>query len=878
MIKELDYLLECIEGAGGFVDACTVLYKSSVLELETGIGTLFDRFRLLKNVMDERLGEIQIILCNTTQVLARKIYMEGIIKQATDGKYWDLWNRKKLSSELELKQQHILEVSQDLTNHLIELERHLNVLELNKFGENDGGRMSQRAVPPRYGISRHVQSLHSLHSTMSSQLAAAQKLGECLSKQMAVLSIEPPPLKKDNVRRELFEAIGIPYSSASFSSPNENIAIDTPSNNNLLMLSCADAIKGQSRRNPSSAMRGCESETARRRRDSLDQNWTSFTPPKITVKRMLSHEDRQKASAERSPVNSFSAFSRQSSSMSSTIVTQYNARGSFNLTTNQSTSGVPVIEKSDSLSVNEAKSTQRSKIELQDTSSISKRWLTGQTLNLPKKSSEMSNSNDKDINLLEYTIGSVMHKPSSTESSFFDYGKGPSSSSSSSSTSLLSTSSPSSSPLIHYSVVPSSLPNPTTQTSSLAISLGGSSTSFKASTNGSQATLLSQSSISSSPILSSAPSFQAPEKPLPSAIPIPSVNLKTESPKKELQPPIPKLTSTTDENTMIRSSYPKPEAAFTLKPLSSFSSIPTNEHSVNFQSGSKLSFNGMATSATAVPLATDVLSAAVLSTSGSASSGKNESSDVTVTQEDEMEEEAPETSQTTELTLGSLGSFGIGSAPNPTPAKPNPFGATFVNAAPAPAPAPVSSPFNMTIPTGELFRPASFSFQSPQPFQPSQLTNFSAFSSGFSTATSPQIPAGGGFGQPAQIGSGQQALGSVLGMFGQARQLGGVLPGTSASSASGFSGGLVNSPSTGGFASSGAGFAGVAPAGGGGFAAVASAGGGFAGAASGSGFPGSGGGFGAFTSQQGSGGFSAFGSSVGGTGRPPSPLFTQMRK
>lgn len=39
-----------------------------------------------------------------------------------------------------------------------------------------------------------------------------------------------------------------------------------------------------------------------------------------------------------------------------------------------------------------------------------------------------------------------------------------------------------------------------------------------------------------------------------------------------------------------------------------------------------------------------------------------------------------------------------------------------------------------------------------------------------------------------------------------------------------------------------------------------------------------GGGFGAFNNQQGSGGFSSFGNSAGGTVRPPSPLFTQMRK
>lgn len=38
--------------------------------------------------------------------------MEGLFKQTADRKYWEFWNRKKLSSELELKQRRILELNQ----------------------------------------------------------------------------------------------------------------------------------------------------------------------------------------------------------------------------------------------------------------------------------------------------------------------------------------------------------------------------------------------------------------------------------------------------------------------------------------------------------------------------------------------------------------------------------------------------------------------------------------------------------------------------------------------------------------------------------------------------------------------------------------------
>lgn len=216
----------------------------------------------------------------------------------------------------------------------------------------------------------------------------------------------------------------------------------------------------------------------------------------------------------------------------------------------------------------------------------------------------------------------------------------------------------------------------------------------------------------------------------------------------------------------------------------------------------------------------------------STTQGKTETLDSNVTEEDDMEEEAPET---TSLRLGALGGFGLGSSPAPSAPKPNPFGVSFGGGAANPA----SPPFSLTVPSGELFRPASFSFSSATP-QPSQPTGHGGFS-GFGTGPTLTPSTGSGFGRPAQIGAGQQALGSVLGSFGQSRQLGPGLPGVGFSSSSGFGGGGFSAPAmSGGFgsgsgfagASMGVGFAGLASGGGGGFAAAASAGGGFAAAAS----------------------------------------------
>lgn len=197
-----------------------------------------------------------------------------------------------------------------------------------------------------------------------------------------------------------------------------------------------------------------------------------------------------------------------------------------------------------------------------------------------------------------------------------------------------------------------------------------------------------------------------------------------------------------------------------------------------------------------------------------------------VTHEDEMEEEVPESGLVTELSLGNLGGFGIGSAPDSSTGKPNPFGLGVSNNATTLS----ISPFIPPAPTGELFRPASFNFQ-PQPSQPA---NAGAFSSGFGTGSTNQVPTAAGFGQPTQFGPGQQVLESVLGSFGQSRQIGTGLPASGIASPSGFAGGFSGASSSGGFsslASSGpVGFAGAAT-GAGGFAAAATAGAGFAGAA-----------------------------------------------
>ncbi|KAK8655127.1 hypothetical protein V6N13_107718 [Hibiscus sabdariffa] len=1055
MVKELDILLESIEETGGFRDACTVSQRNSVEELEQGIAVLSGKCGSWKNVMDEQLGKIQHLLDKTVEVLAKKIYIEGIIEQASDSQYWDLWNCQKLNPELELKQRHILKLNQDLTNKLIELERHFNNFELHKFGDNDGVHAGRRALQSRFGPSRHVQSLHSLHSTMSSQLAAAEQLSARLTQQMAMLSVGSP-VKQPNVKEELFQMIGIAH-DASLTSPHATKLSNE--SKKFVYSSGSSASRNQSRRNQSSALKSSDPEYARRRRDSLDRSWASFEPPKTTVKRMLLQEsanvkrsyltDKQNFSPYASE-ESKNLFLKEPTATSPTLHQSGNevktrildalpkqesestvfrwANNSLlpphyagwksstvqtsNITALSSTSGsqpmmvqhcsgetqsIPVAKQNSGASQVERSNTSSSnQNEIQSSlqfrpnpvqeSSISK------VTSLPKKSTDVLTSDGKGTVLVNSASGDVKFVQSTTKSTLF--GSSNSNNSQFMPLAAVSTSSPLNAKLPQFNIVTSksqpiekvsqasafskpvsdssssvfSSPTPSfssafstmmtspqmpvttsvnvsssTATSSTSVPKFSFSTSLSAVSTSSPASEFSGSTTStivavdankkaSSSSSSSSVSFSAfvsssvssSIQPLQMPVPLPSDSSPVNSSdilKIEAQPRKEILGLTKEEDSLIQALPLQHE-------LPVKSETPTGGSSESQTSIIDVAspVTNLASNAQLLQPSTGDGFSTPFSTSISTTIGKSGTLDVT--QEDEMEEEAPETNQMTELGLGSLSSFGIGSTPNPTAPKPNPFGAPFGVVATSPA---ISS-FTTTVNSGELFRPASFSFQSPQPSQSAKPASVGAFSGGFASSTPSQAPAQSAFGQPAQLGAGQQALGSVLGAFGQSRQLGTALPGSGFASQSSFGGGFASpqsaagfsNPATGGFAggfsgvASGGGFGGLASGGsggfsgvtsGGGFGGLASGGGGFGGLASGGGGFGSlagftgaasggtggfagavpggtggfaaaasgSGGFGAFGGQQRNSGFSAFGGGDGQTGKPPE-LFTQIRK
>ncbi|XP_019055049.1 PREDICTED: nuclear pore complex protein NUP214 isoform X2 [Nelumbo nucifera] len=1010
MVKELDTLLSHIEEDGGFRDACTISQKDSIMSLEEGIDNLSDRCRVWRNTLDEQLNEVQQLLDKTAQVLVRKVYIEGIVKQASDSQYWDLWNRQKLSPELDLKRRQILEVNKNLTSQLIELERHFNNLELNKFGEDGGVPFGHKAFHGSFGTSRHTQPLHSLYNTMNSQLAAAEQLSECLSKQMALLNIESPSVKRKNVAKELFESIGLSYNGDCFNSPDVKGSGHTPNPvKRLAFSSQSTATKDQSR-NPASAMKNQEPETARRRRDSLDRSWASFEPPKTTIKRMVLQDERPRVTGIKPPlVKTKEIFSARVWEGPSTTLSKDHRASSPSLQTtikknepqryggskdmqdrpskqafeNQPTSlfkwandhsgpseslglkapTMQVTQQSNPLPSSSAMASQslynairNNTSETQDVASersiigvthigksgpstvqpvpvsslksnLQSENLTNQTLSTSTNLAEQPHATQKKTTPVKAQVSDMLlnRGPLTKPTGSVKQGAGYPEKSvgileRSHSSTFASMSAAESATSLHEKNFKSDTVATKIQSgntiSSSTVSSSASVQPLVPSLSSAVLSSISQSSpIELATVPSSSPTISfgelnnvKPSKDVNQTVALqfsapptlPSSSSSSQASKMvifpsapESKPPIGELMSKseilgTSQASLPHTDHPASECSLKLEPP--MQPKPATEVSTGLVSGVQPNFKNIFRSASIVasstkfeqPSIANVPVAAPFSSFSSTTDGKSESMD-NVSQEDDMEEEAPDT---TELNLGSLGGFGIGSAPTSAAPKANPFGAPFANATANAA----SSSFTFTVPTGELFRPASFDFQSVQPSQPSQPTNLSTYSCAFSTGPTSPAPTGGGFGQPAAIGPGQQALGSVLGSFGQSRQFGSGLPGTGFASPSAFGGGGFSATANpGGFGSSGSflstptggasnaaiggGFAGAAASGGGGFAGAASAGGGFAAVAS------SGGGFSAApVAGSGFGGFSAFANGGPGTGTPPAQLITQMRK
>lgn len=924
LATELDDLLSSIEAEGGFKDLCTVFQEQSLLALETGFEVLSEVSFVYRNKVENQLMEIQLLHNKMLEVSARQVYMKCIVQQASDNKYWDIWNSQKLSPEFEVKRLHISDLMQNLTNQLIELKRHFNSLEINRFGEYDTKPSGWRTASHSPVPSRPTPSLHSIYGTVNSQLAAAEQLSECLSKQMVVLNIIEPTSEKRKFTNELFESIGLDPKMDAFMSPELNCS----------KFSCSflsTSLKDHSQKSAPTCVKAFKSA---RKKDSLDKNWAHFEPSRTTIQR-TSKNEQVRSSLEVTFKEAKEVFDTQVKAFDigqKTRMSNFSRVSSepFSITKpicDGATSSLSKTAFSYSQPLHYSPSIQErsSKQESDGQSKSLFNWAKDPT-DLPGEPNVISSSHYSQMFQSAATSSTKDEKLRSpfmvdtvTSSSLSQSGIHVTKTALTSKQSTVSTHrkfSDSVSPTKTASAAERSQLN---QETGLKNKMGILANFTQASTKDTvvPSTTLSASMLqSAASFSSSSPSFQFEKTALPNNFLLPNNSNTSSSFSNEISfKSVPFLRSprasevslssnkigsglahTTQDSELNSDTSQISDRLQTTKTGDTNDSMLQQVTSQTLATSIPLSFPPSATINRVIPAVSDnLMEPESLRTMSSSitTTQKDGSLESNLSQEDEMEEETLDINSI--LNFGSLSGLSVQSTSTSDVLKPNPFVSSFVS---------VSTSSTTPLPSwnatpGQLFRPPSFSLPVSQPSQSDGSTSLiGGESRGFS-----------GFGQPAQVGAGQQALGSVLGSFGQSRQLGAGMPGFGFGiPAAGSSSGLANTggfagaaagggftrlaPNTGGFASSatsGSGFAGAASAGGG-FAGAVSAGGGFAGAASpGGGFAGiasasggfggagSGGGFGGFGNIQGFS-FSGFDAGKSSTGRPPAELFTQMRK
>lgn len=288
MAKEVDDIMSNIEGDRMVSKASNASFKKHlVMNIEDGIKKLSENCKASKERLEEQFLNTQNLRDKTMQVDAWRIYMQSIIKQATDIQYQYLRSRQKLNPELETKRQRILKEDRRLKRQIIDLEGHLQNLEINNLEEQHDG--AGRRHPKQLQNARQLQSLQSFYSTVNSQLVIAEQLAECLSQQMEALNISLTPDKvgkSRNTKDLLFKSIGLSPGESCFPSDMKE-KVTSP---RLLQKFTYSPSLSTSKESPiqkqARALMLQEPDSVRRRRDPIDNAWANVGTTRTTVKRV----------------------------------------------------------------------------------------------------------------------------------------------------------------------------------------------------------------------------------------------------------------------------------------------------------------------------------------------------------------------------------------------------------------------------------------------------------------------------------------------------------------------------------------------------------------------------------------------------------------
>lgn len=323
---ELDNLMAYIEGRGektsGNHPPCFT--KNSLNELELELRNLADNCKTAKERVEAQRQSLNNLRDENLQLEAWRLYIRSKTEQAGDNRHQELWIRRKLTPDLDVKRKRVTKAEQALKQQIAALEEHIHHLELDN---------RKRVVSQKGGVNINrqtsagrSQSVQNLYSTVNGLLASADRLSQQVAQQMEVLHISAQP----RTAQKIMLSVGLPSDGTSHVQTRPTFSGTVPSPLARQQSFHSPCIKAElglpihttppRRTIPSDSGVGAPSIT-RRRRDSMDGVQKALAlaggaSPKTMIERVSHHTPSHQPNASKQYVRQRS-FQESSEKISS---------------------------------------------------------------------------------------------------------------------------------------------------------------------------------------------------------------------------------------------------------------------------------------------------------------------------------------------------------------------------------------------------------------------------------------------------------------------------------------------------------------------------------------------------------------------------------
>ncbi|KAG0574230.1 hypothetical protein KC19_VG245900 [Ceratodon purpureus] len=324
MSDEVENLMAYIEGEGQRTpcNQPPCFTKQYLNELELGIRNLADNCKTIKDRVEEKRQSLNNLRDENLQVDAWRLYVQSLAEQAAENRHQELWSRRKLTPDLDVKRKRVTKAEQALKQQIAALEEHVHHLELDNRKRVVSLKGGKKNVSRQTSTGRS-QSIQNLYGTINGLLSSADHLYQQVAQQMEALNIST----QSHITQHILKSVGL--SSEDTLHVQSRPSFNGPAATSLVrqQLIYSSSLKAElglpvhttppRRFMPSDSGVGAPSIT-RRKRDSMDGVQKALASvggasPKTTIERVSHHTLSRQPNSSSTSSNMFVKHIRQRS-------------------------------------------------------------------------------------------------------------------------------------------------------------------------------------------------------------------------------------------------------------------------------------------------------------------------------------------------------------------------------------------------------------------------------------------------------------------------------------------------------------------------------------------------------------------------------------